>query len=368
MIYAGELDLKTEASIAAHWSKVVGPEFEIVVAQLSKFEPGGGLGISLEGTVDVEDGREVRPHHYIRSVLPDGPVGLNGRLRPGDELLQVNGRQLLGLHHREVVGALKQLPLYVRLVCARPLPPPLPLHGPPPMSSARRSPSRAASDEPDPFAYDDVSYIGMAQSPLAQRPSSSSSASPPPPPHLLSGSLPALVKAKSDGSLAQSDWEEGLPGGGPLVKLRSRSLEPLTGLAMWSSEPHVVELLKGDRGLGFSILDYQDPMNPSETVIVIRSLVPGGVAQQDGRLIPGDRLLFVNDVPLQHAGLDAAVQALKGAPRGIVRIGVAKPLPLPPPDSMGNNSAPVSSASCTQVGGAGGHHLRRPPLLKAESF
>ncbi|XP_065309862.1 multiple PDZ domain protein-like isoform X3 [Dermacentor albipictus] len=345
MIYAGELDPKTEASIAAHWSNVVGPEFEIVVAQLSKFEPGGGLGISLEGTVDVEDGREVRPHHYIRSVLPDGPVGLNGRLRPGDELLQVNGRQLLGLHHREVVGALKQLPLHVRLVCARPLPPPLPLHGPPPMSSARRSPSRAASDEPDPFACDDVSYMGMAQSPLAQRPSSSSSASPPPP--LLSGSLPALVKAKSDGSLAQSDWEEGLPGGGPLVKLRSRSLEPLTGLAMWSSEPHVVELLKGDRGLGFSILDYQDPMNPSETVIVIRSLVPGGVAQQDGRLIPGDRLLFVNDVPLQHAGLDAAVQALKGAPRGIVRIGVAKPLPLPPPDSMGS-SAPVSSASCTQ--------------------
>ncbi|KAH8035620.1 hypothetical protein HPB51_007855 [Rhipicephalus microplus] len=96
----------------------------------------------------------------------------------------------------------------------------------------------------------------MVQSPMAQRPSSSSSASPPPPP-LLSGSLPALVKAKSDGSLAQSDWEEGLPGGGPLVKLRSRSLEPLTGLAMWSSEPHVVELLKGDRGLGFSILDYQ---------------------------------------------------------------------------------------------------------------
>ncbi|KAL3256676.1 hypothetical protein MRX96_017132 [Rhipicephalus microplus] len=304
MLYAGELDPKTEASIVAHWSQVVGPDFDIV------------------------DGREVRPHHYIRSVLSDGPVGLNGRLRPGDELLQVNGRQLLGLHHREVVGALKQLPLHVRLV-------------------GRRSPSRAASDEPDPFACDDSSsYMGMVQSPMAQRPSSSSSASPPPPP-LLSGSLPALVKAKSDGSLAQSDWEEGLPGGGPLVKLRSRSLEPLTGLAMWSSEPHVVELLKGDRGLGFSILDYQDPMNPSETVIVIRSLVPGGVAQQDGRLIPGDRLLFVNDVPLQHAGLDAAVQALKGAPRGIVRIGVAKPLPLPPPDSMGGG-APVSSASCTQ--------------------
>jgi hypothetical protein len=45
------------------------------VAQLSKFREGGGLGISLEGTVDVENGIEVRPHHYIRSILHDGPVG-----------------------------------------------------------------------------------------------------------------------------------------------------------------------------------------------------------------------------------------------------------------------------------------------------
>lgn len=56
---------------------------------MKKFERGGGLGISLEGTVDVEDGREVRPHHYIRSILPDGPVGKDGRLRSGDELLEV---------------------------------------------------------------------------------------------------------------------------------------------------------------------------------------------------------------------------------------------------------------------------------------
>lgn len=70
-------------------------------------------------------------------------------------------------------------------------------------------------------------------------------------------------------------------------------------------------------------------MNPNETVIVIRSLVPGGVAQVDGQLIPGDRLLFVNDIVLENATLDQAVQALKGAPKGIVRIGVAKPLPIP---------------------------------------
>lgn len=58
------------------------------VAELIK-DLNGGLGISLEGTVDVEDGQEVRPHHYIRSVLPDGPVGRNGLLQSGDELLEV---------------------------------------------------------------------------------------------------------------------------------------------------------------------------------------------------------------------------------------------------------------------------------------
>lgn len=59
------------------------------VGQLKKFGEGGGLGISLEGTVDVEDGQEVRPHHYIRSILAEGPVGQNGKLKSGDELLEV---------------------------------------------------------------------------------------------------------------------------------------------------------------------------------------------------------------------------------------------------------------------------------------
>ena len=70
-------------------------------------------------------------------------------------------------------------------------------------------------------------------------------------------------------------------------------------------------------------------MNPNETVIVIRSLVPGGVAQQDGQLLSGDRLMFVNEHNLVNATLDQAVQALKGAPKGLVIVGVAKPLPLP---------------------------------------
>lgn len=260
--------------IKRKWQSILGDDVEIVVGVVVR--GGGGLGISLEGTVDVEGGREVRPHHYVRSVLPEGPVGRAGVHRPGDELLEVNGHRLLGMNHLEVVSILKELSSEVCMVCARPRPAP-PLELAPPSAT--------------------------------------------------------LVKAKSDGSLAGAGAEEGgsLSAGG---KVRSRSLEPLTGLAMWSSEPQIIELVKGERGLGFSILDYQDPLRPSHTLVVIRSLVPGGVAQQDGRLIPGDRLLFVNDQNLEDASLEQAVAALKGAPRGVVRIGVAKPLPLadaPPP-------------------------------------
>ena len=78
----------------------------------------------------------------------------------------------------------------------------------------------------------------------------------------------------------------------------------------------------------FAFSSFQDPVDPASTVIVIRSLVPGGIAEKDGRLLPGDRLMFVNDVNLENSSLEEAVQALKGAPSGTVRIGVAKPLPV----------------------------------------
>ena len=47
---------------------------------MEKFTENSGLGISLEANSG---------HHYIRSVLPEGPVGRCGKLFSGDELLEV---------------------------------------------------------------------------------------------------------------------------------------------------------------------------------------------------------------------------------------------------------------------------------------
>lgn len=78
--------------------------------------------------------------------------------------------------------------------------------------------------------------------------------------NILAGSLQTiipnrdkLVKAKSETSLASSAFSDMCSG----ACSRSRSLDLVAGLPMWNDEPVVVDLNKGDYGLGFSILDYQ---------------------------------------------------------------------------------------------------------------
>lgn len=101
-------------------------------------------------------------------------------------------------------------------------------------------------------------------------------------------------------------------------------------------------------------------MDPAKTVIVIRSLVPGGVAERDGGLLPGDRLMYVNSTDLESASLEDAVQALKGAKLGRVQIGVAKPLPVCTSDRRsasfpGFDPVPTLKAECDSCNGIRGY-------------
>ena len=235
--FQGELDPIKERDLIAYWSNLMGPQYEIAVAQMTKFKPNGGLGISLEGTVEKVDGEEQNPHHYIRSVLPNGPVGQNRKLKSGDELLEVNGKKLLGLYHTDVVSILKDLPMHVRIVCAR-------------------------SNQTETQTDFTSSIMGRSADFSLQGVSSSCGAP-------SGDKQDRLFKAKSDGSIASSSGTT-TETSQKDSKLKSRSLEPLTSLAMWSEEVLQIELVKAEKGLGFSILDYQDPMNKDETVVVIR--------------------------------------------------------------------------------------------------
>ncbi|CAF1476354.1 unnamed protein product, partial [Didymodactylos carnosus] len=83
--------------IRKKWRKLLeGDNYEILIADVFKSNV-SGLGITLEGTVDVENGEEVRPHHYIRTLLRDGPIGIDGTLMPGDELLEVRNKSFINM-------------------------------------------------------------------------------------------------------------------------------------------------------------------------------------------------------------------------------------------------------------------------------
>jgi hypothetical protein len=141
-----------------------------------------------------------------------------------------------------------------------------------------------------------------------------------------------VVKAKSLGTLDSTNLSINLLSSSPRItkQFKSRSLEVISNLALWSTSIINIELYKSDNGLGFSVLDYQDPSNPSfSPVIVIRALVPGGVAQLDGRIVPGDRLVAVNDITLENMNLDDVIQILKSTPKGLVKLSLSKPLPYP---------------------------------------
>uniref|UniRef100_A0A8C2X373 Multiple PDZ domain protein n=1 Tax=Cyclopterus lumpus TaxID=8103 RepID=A0A8C2X373_CYCLU len=112
-----------EEDLMKKWQDILGPSNEVVVSEASKCTSQNLVpGHLIRKLVSRQEGRPSSGHHYIRSVLPEGPVGRCGKLFSGDELLEVNGLPLIGETHKEVVRILKELPLCVNMTCCRPAP------------------------------------------------------------------------------------------------------------------------------------------------------------------------------------------------------------------------------------------------------
>lgn len=64
-----------------------------------------GFGFSIVGGSDSQHGNIP---FYIKTIFPDSPADVDGRLKRGDQLLAVNGQNLDGFTHDQVVSLLKQ--------------------------------------------------------------------------------------------------------------------------------------------------------------------------------------------------------------------------------------------------------------------
>lgn len=230
------------------------------------------------------------------------------RLRAGDELLEVNGRPLYGLKHFEVIRELKDTPKHVRLVCARVRPEFAHAHPhaqaaaagalssgsgplnqsvtsgsrvPPPLSKSKSEQESSTSNSSSITVINGSSAapataagqgqarggpqgrgdsgVGQTGSTLAEhvprKPSRTGTAQTPG--AVSSGSNSKRPSETSSTAAATEQAHTQSSSSFLAASNKSRSLEPLNQLATWSSTPLVVELNKGDRGLGFSILDHK---------------------------------------------------------------------------------------------------------------
>lgn len=75
---------------------------------------GHGLGLSIVGGSDTVLGTVV-----IHEVYTDGAAARDSRLRPGDQILEVNGQSLRNVTHETAINMLRHTPTHVRLLIHR---------------------------------------------------------------------------------------------------------------------------------------------------------------------------------------------------------------------------------------------------------
>uniref|UniRef100_A0A3B1JI89 Discs large MAGUK scaffold protein 3 n=1 Tax=Astyanax mexicanus TaxID=7994 RepID=A0A3B1JI89_ASTMX len=172
---------------------------------------------------------------------------------------------------------------------------------------------------------------------------------------------------------------EALKEAGPVVRLlvRRRQAPPETILE--------VNLLKGPKGLGFSIAGGIGNQHiPGDNSIYITKIIEGGAAQKDGRLQTGDRLLAVNNIILQDVRHEEAVAALKNT-SDMVYLKVAKPGPVhlndmyAPPDYSSSLALPPAfptmvdnhvshNSSMAYMGGMEPKPVYQPPQVTPSRY
>ena len=190
-------------------------------------------------------------------MQPEGIAAADGRLRKGDQLLEVNNVKLEGMTHQDAVGLLKKSGDTLTLVVTRRV-----------SSKARVRRSSKSSQS------------GSGES-------SQSSASPSP---IISRS----------------------------VSRKRLSVNEKVYSGIDTQAIKVVELHKGPTGLGIHLSGSVTPN--TKVPISIKEILPGGAAYKSGKISIGDVIIEANNIPFQGLTMSEAMKTVKALPQGTVRI------------------------------------------------
>uniref|UniRef100_A0A8C2YW52 PDZ domain-containing protein n=1 Tax=Cyclopterus lumpus TaxID=8103 RepID=A0A8C2YW52_CYCLU len=332
--------------------------------ELEKDPAARGLGIGLSGN---KDGSRARMSVHVAHIEPRGPAGLDGRIRVGDELLEINGQILYGRSHQNVSTIINNAPSKVKIILIRA------------RGISQRPPTPHPTSGVSSLILEQRVTVDLSVS-RSNSPSSSPSSPPLSRPHSLP--VPSTPPSLNTSAAGPSDWLGSAP----------TTSDPLIGPLVAGGET-TIEFCKGNVGLGLSIVGGCDTLlvradnsqwtsvngidlrqathdeaigvlrlttrrvrmcvfrhqeayreedlwdvftlelrprpgeglgfatvgKSNDTGIFVSDLIRGGVADSDGRLLLGDQILSINGEDLRAASQEHAHQLL-----GAVQLEVAR--------------------------------------------
>ncbi|XP_078788100.1 tyrosine-protein phosphatase non-receptor type 13 isoform X4 [Oryzias latipes] len=253
------------------------PEREIVCVTLKK-DPKLGFGFVIVG----EDSTgKLDLGIFIASIVPDGPADKDGRIKPGGRLISLNKTSLEGVTFSDAATILQNSPDEVELIVSQP--------------------KQSLKDR----------HSSLSQSTLGLSMNKSFGSQ-----TTLSGiefrpAVEELEEAITLSNMATPKQNRKLHI--PVVRIQdAQDVRPRSSsiISLKTGERFTVELRKNSGSLGISVAGG---MNTGVRYggIYIKSLVPRGAAEQDGRIQIGDRLLEVDGSNLRGVTHQQAVECLK---------------------------------------------------------
>ncbi|XP_034935999.1 protein lap4 isoform X7 [Chelonus insularis] len=253
----------------------------------------GGLGLSIAGGIGSTPFKGDDEGIFISRVTEGGPADLAG-LKVGDKVVSVNGVSVVNVDHYDAVEVLKACGRVLVLVILREVTRIVP-------------PSDQLSTRKD----SECSSLSTSRAPSATSYVSSTAYS-----HNL-----------ENGDTLSRDYVK--------TKKIPEALPPMN-----NEEPLVpvlvhTTLIRDQNGLGFSIAGGKGslPFKDNTDAIFISRITDGGVAQKDGKLLVGDRVVSINGVEMTGAKHEQAVAMLTGLER-FVRLVVEREIPLSQASSL----------------------------------
>ncbi|XP_032757717.1 inaD-like protein isoform X4 [Rattus rattus] len=313
---------------------------ELHIIELEKDK--NGLGLSLAGNKDRS-----RMSIFVVGINPDGPAAADGRMRVGDELLEINNQILYGRSHQNASAIIKTAPTRVKLVFIRNedavnqmavAPFPVPSHSPSPVEDlggtepvsseedisvdAKPLPERESSKPEDLTQAVDDNMVAEQEKASESPDSAARQMKQPGYSTQVSSSSQEIPSAPAP--LCQSTHADVTGSGNfqaplsvdpaPLsVDPAPLSVDPAT-CPIVPGQEMIIEISKGRSGLGLSIVGGKDtPLD----AIVIHEVYEEGAAARDGRLWAGDQILEVNGVDLRSSSHEEAITALRQTPQKV---------------------------------------------------